>query len=91
MNIPGSDRIIRPVAQQGFAQQGQHVHIDTLQPEPTLTADGIWWHPVAVTDPTMQVGTSPLPVAEALDVIHNTLATQDAAHREGRRHVFHCA
>lgn len=91
MNIPTTDRIIRPVAQQGFAEQGEHVHIDTLQPEPTLTADGVWWHPVAVTDPAMQVATSPLPVSEALDTIRDTLATQDAAQREGRRHVFRCA
>lgn len=91
MNIPTSDRLIRPVAQQGFAEQGEHVHLDTLQPEPTLTADGVWWHPVAVTDAAMRVATSPLPVSEALDTIRDTLATQDAARREGRRHVFRCA
>lgn len=91
MNIPVSDRIIRPVAQQGSAEQGEHVHIDTLQPEPTLTADGVWWHPVAVTDPTMRVANSPLPVSEALDTIRDTLTTQNAAQREGRRHVFRCA
>lgn len=31
MNIPASDRLIRPVAAQGFAEQGEHVHIDTLR------------------------------------------------------------
>lgn len=91
LGIDYSSRLVRPVAQQGFANSGHRVSIDTLQPEPTLTADGIWWHPVAVTDPAMQVTTSPLPLAAALDTIRDTLVVQDGARREGRRHVFRCA
>jgi len=91
MNIAEVDRLIRPVAQQGAATEGQHVTIDMLAPEPTLTVDGLWWHPVAVTDPAMQVSTSPLPLAAGFAIIRDTLATQDAARGEGRRHVFRCA
>lgn len=90
LDIEPANRLIRPVAKQGFAQHGQPVSIDTLQPEPTITADGIWWHPVAVTDPAMRVADHPLPLAPALTTIRDTLAVQDAAHREGRRHVFRC-
>ncbi len=91
LDIEAADRLIRPVAQQGFAEYGQPVSIDTLQPEPTITNDGIWWHPVAVTDPAMRVADHPLPLAPAFDIIRDTVAVQDAAHREGRRHVFRCA
>jgi TusA-related sulfurtransferase len=91
LGVDESHRIIRPVAKQGFALEGQAVTVDSLEPEPTLTVDGIWWHPVAVNDPAMQVATSPLPIAAALDTIRDTLAVQDAARREGRRHVFRCA
>jgi hypothetical protein len=92
--IPETDRLVRPVARQGFAEEsgtGEHVTVDSLAPEPTITAEGVWWHPVAVTDPAMQVAAAPLPIAAALDTIRDTVAVQDAARREGRRHVFRCA
>lgn len=92
--IPEDDRLVRPVARQGFAEQsgtGQAVTVDSLAPEPTLTVNGIWWHPVAVTDPAMQVAVTPLPLGAAFDTIRDTVAVQDAARREGRRHVFRCA
>ncbi len=91
LDIAPEHRLVRPVAAQGFAEQGQSVGLDTLAPEPTLTADGVWWHPVAVTDPSMRVADDPLPLHTALDVVRDMLAVQDAAHQEGRRHVFRCA
>ncbi len=88
--IAREDRVIRPVAHEGFADGGVHVSIDTLEPEPTITADGAWWHPVAVTNPNMRIADSPLPVAEVFGVVRDTLAAQDAATRSGRE-VFRCA
>jgi uncharacterized Fe-S cluster-containing radical SAM superfamily protein/TusA-related sulfurtransferase len=88
--IAAEDRVIRPVAQEGYADHGIHVSIDTLEPEPTLTADGAWWHPVAVTNPHLRIHDAPLPLAEVFGVVRDTLAVQDAAAREGRE-VFRCA
>lgn len=88
--IAGEDRLLRPVAREGFAQAGVHVSIDTLEPEPTVTADGAWWHPVAVTNPHMRIADAALPVAEVFGVVRDTLAVQDAAARFGRQ-VFRCA
>jgi uncharacterized Fe-S cluster-containing radical SAM superfamily protein/TusA-related sulfurtransferase len=88
--IAVDDRLIRPVAHEGFADAGVHVSIDTLAPEPTVTADGAWWHPVAVTNPHMRIADAPLPVAEVFGVVRDTLAVQDAAARSGRE-VFRCA
>jgi len=88
--IDPADRIIRPVAQEGFADTGLHVSIDTLEPEPTITADGAWWHPVAVTNPNMRIADAPLPLAEVFGVVRDTMAVQDAATRSGRE-VFRCA
>jgi len=84
------DRLIRPVAREGFADTGVHVSIDTLEPEPTITADGAWWHPVAVTNHHMRIADAPLPVAEVFGVVRDTIAAQDAAARSGRE-VFRCA
>ena len=88
--IDPQDRIIRPVAAEGFAPTGIHVSIDSLEPEPTITADGAWWHPVAVTNPNMRIADDPLPLSEVFGVVRDTLAVQDAATRSGRE-VFRCA
>ena len=64
--------------------------IDSLEPEPTITADGAWWHPVAVADPNMRIADSPLPLSEVFGVVRDTIAVQDAAARTGRE-VFRCA
>lgn len=88
--IDREDRVIRPVAQEGFADSGVHVSLETLEPEPTITADGAWWHPVAVTDPNLRIADAPLPLAEVFGVVRDTLAVHDAAARSGRE-VFRCA
>jgi len=88
--IATADRLIRPVAHEGFADSGVHVSIDTLEPEPTITADGAWWHPVAVTNAHLRIAETPLPLAEVFGVVRDTLAVQDAAARSGRE-VFRCA
>jgi len=88
--IDREDRVIRPVAREGFADAGVHVSLDTLEPEPTVTADGAWWHPVAVTDPHLRIADGPLPLAEVFGVVRDTMAVQDAAARSGRE-VFRCA
>jgi len=84
------DRVIRPVAQEGFADQGMHVSLDTLEPEPTITNDGAWWHPVAVTDPHMRIADAPLPLSEVFGVVRDILQVQGAAAASGRE-VFRCA
>ncbi len=88
--IDRADRVIRPVALEGFADTGIHVSIDNLEPEPTITADGAWWHPVAVTNPHMRIHDGPLPISEIFGVVRDTLEVQDAASRAGRE-VFRCA
>ena len=88
--IDRQDRIIRPVAAEGFAPTGMHVSIDSLEPEPTITADGAWWYPVAVTNPNLRIADDPLPLSEVFGVVRDTLAVQDAATRSGRE-VFRCA
>jgi molybdenum cofactor biosynthesis enzyme MoaA len=90
IGIASQDRVIRPVAAEGFADTGMHVSIDNLEPEPTITADGAWWHPVAVTNPHMRIHDAPLPLSEIFGVVRDTLEVQDAASRTGRE-VFRCA
>lgn len=88
--IDREDRLIRPVAHEGYADHGVHVSLDTLEPEPTLTVDGAWWHPVAVTNPHLRIADAPLPLSEVVGVVRDTVAVQDAAAASGRE-VFRCA
>jgi len=88
--IDRADRVIRPVAAEGFAETGIHVSIDTLEPEPTITADGAWWHPVAVTNPNLRIADAPLSIEEIFGVVRDTLDVQGAASASGRE-VFRCA
>ena len=90
LEVAARDRLVRPVAAQGAAERGVHVTVDSLEPEPTLAVDGVWWHPVAVTDPTMKVADAPLPLGPSLDVVRDAVAVRAAARSEGRT-VFRCA
>lgn len=46
LGVPRADQVVRPVAQRGFADQGVTLTVDSLVPEVTVTADGVYWHPV---------------------------------------------
>lgn len=89
LGIAREDRLIRPVAKEGYADEGAEISIDNIEPEPTLTADGAWWHPVAVTNPQLKVADSPLPLQHVLEVMRDVVAVQEAAGAQGRA-VFRC-
>lgn len=88
--IPVADQVIRRVARQGFATTGLALTQDDLHPEPTVTADGVWWHPVGVTDPALKVTDEPLPLRAAVDRIRRILEVT-ASEREKTRRTFRCA
>ncbi|WP_248581654.1 radical SAM protein [Nocardioides sp. InS609-2] len=89
LGIAEEDRLIRPVAQEGYAEAGVEITLDSVEPEPTLTADGAWWHPVGVTNRHLRVADAPLPLAHVLDVVRDVVAVQAAAGSQGRS-VFRC-
>lgn len=80
---------MRPVAREGFAEAGMQISLDTIEPEPALTVDGAWWHPVAVTSNSLGVSKNPLPLAEIFAVMRDILDVRSASQTEGR-HVFRC-
>jgi MoaA/NifB/PqqE/SkfB family radical SAM enzyme len=87
-DIEPEDRLVRPVARVGFASWGLQLSAAELAPEPTLAADGAWWHPVAVADPTMKISSSPLPVATVFAVVRAALNAQ--GDRGAALHSFRC-
>jgi len=89
LGIADEDRLIRPVAKEGYADVGVPISLDSVEPEPTLTSDGAWWHPVAVTNRQLKVADAPLPLADVLEVMRDVVAVQEAAGAQGRT-VFRC-
>ncbi|WP_199042766.1 Rv1681 family radical SAM protein [Glycomyces salinus] len=83
------DQLIRRIARQGFAASGVVLTRDDLYPEPALAVDGVWWHPVGITDPDLRVTDSPLPVGAAIEAMDRAL--RQAAERQDRtRKAFRC-
>ncbi len=87
--IPPADRLVRPVARTGFAGYGVELSVGDLWPEPTLAADGAWWHPVGVSDEAMRVASTPLPVVTVLAVIRAAL-TDPGRDRASALSAFRC-
>lgn len=88
--VPVEDQVIRRVARQGFADSGVVLTRDDLYPEPTVAVDGVWWHPVGITDPALRVTDSPLPIGAAISEIERILEAT-AHQRDSTRKAFRCA
>jgi hypothetical protein len=88
--IAADDRLVRRIALRGLAEEGVALVRADLRPEPTVTADGVYWHPVGATDDDFFVISDPLPLARAFEAVR-------LAWEEERRFattlasVFHCA
>jgi hypothetical protein len=55
-----------------------------------VAVDGVWWHPVGITDPELRVTDSPLPIRAAIDEMERLLDAT-AQQRDHTRKVFRCA
>lgn len=88
--VPAEDQVIRRIARQGFAESGLVLTRDDLYPEPTIAADGVWWHPVGITDPALRVTGSPLPIGAAIAEMRRILDAS-AQQRDKTRKAFRCA
>ncbi|MEB0259961.1 hypothetical protein, partial [Undibacterium sp. 5I1] len=62
----------------------------SLIPEVTVTADGIYWHPVAARDENALVSRQILPLAPALDRV-SELFTQQWSSATSATSMFACA
>lgn len=77
LELSDDARVVRRIARQGAANVGLTVSRESLIPEICLTADGAWWHPVAVTDPSMKVADTWTPLAGVI----STVTDEFRAHR----------
>jgi len=88
--VPKEDRVIRPMALRGTADEGVAFSRAELEPEPTVTAGGLYWHPVGADDDDFLVTTEILPLARGLDAIERK-RSEDREFGASVASVFNCA
>jgi len=71
LGLAPDQQVIRRVAQQGAANQGLAVSRESLIPEVCITASGVYWHPVAATDPAMKVADRWAPLQPVIESIRD--------------------
>jgi hypothetical protein len=69
IGAPREDHLIRTVAHRGFADSGVELTLETLVPEVTITAEGVYWHPVSADHEDQLVTRSLFPLIDAIDEV----------------------
>ncbi|GAB7151223.1 radical SAM protein [Mycobacterium riyadhense] len=90
LGIARADQLVRPIALEGVASEGLALSRESLVPEVTVTADGVYWHPVAAIDERALVSRAIEPLAPALDKVNRLFAEQWARAAEAAA-LFPCA
>ena len=67
--IAPEDRVVRRIALRGFASDGVALARADLRPEPTITAAGVYWHPVGAADADFFLTADALPLARAFETV----------------------
>jgi pyruvate-formate lyase-activating enzyme len=88
--IAEQDRVIRHIALRGFADQGVALARADLVPEITVTADGVYWHPVGAEDRDLFVTADIFPLAEAFAAVRRAFA-REHEHQHRLAAIFNCA
>jgi pyruvate-formate lyase-activating enzyme len=88
--IGEEDRVIRHVALRGFATQGIALARADLVPEITITADGVYWHPVGAEDADLLLTREIFPLAASFALVRRAFDRENA-HRRRLATIFNCA
>jgi pyruvate-formate lyase-activating enzyme len=88
--IAAEDRVIRRIALRGSANEGVALSRADLVPEVTITADGVYWHPVGAEDADMLVTRDIFPLSESFAAVRRAFDREgEHAHKLAR--IFNCA
>jgi uncharacterized radical SAM superfamily Fe-S cluster-containing enzyme len=88
--IAAEDRVIRRIALRGSASDGVAVSRADLVPEVTITADGVYWHPVGAEDADLLVTREIFPLSECFAAVRRAFDREgEHAHKLAR--IFNCA
>jgi hypothetical protein len=88
--ISEEDRVIRRIALRGFAVEGVALARADLVPEVTITAQGVYWHPVGAEDADLLVTSDIFPLAESFAAVRRAFE-RESEHRRRLATIFNCA
>ena len=88
--IAAEDRVIRRIALRGSATEGVAVSRIDLVPEVTITADGVYWHPVGAEDADLLVTRDIFPLSEAFAAVRSAF-DREGEHANKLARIFNCA
>jgi pyruvate-formate lyase-activating enzyme len=88
--IKEEDRVIRRIALRGFAVEGVALARADLAPEITITAEGVYWHPVGAMDADMLVTPEIFPLNESFAAVRRAFE-RESQHRRRLATIFNCA
>ncbi|MBI2833857.1 MAG: radical SAM protein [Acidobacteria bacterium] len=89
-DIATEDRVIRRIALRGYATKGLALVRTDLLPEITITAEGVYWHPVGAEDADLLVTREMFPLAAAFDAVRRT-AEEEQRFQARLASIFYCA
>jgi uncharacterized radical SAM superfamily Fe-S cluster-containing enzyme len=88
--IAAEDRVIRRVALRGSANEGVALSRADLVPEVTITAEGVYWHPVGAQDTDLLVTRDIFPLSEAFAAVRRAFE-REGEHANKLARIFNCA
>jgi pyruvate-formate lyase-activating enzyme len=88
--IAAEDRVIRRVALRGSANEGLALSRADLVPEVTITAEGVYWHPVGAQDADLLVTRDIFPLSEAFAAVRRAF-DREGEHANKLARIFNCA
>jgi uncharacterized Fe-S cluster-containing radical SAM superfamily protein len=88
--IAAEDRVIRRIALRGAASKGVAVARADLVPEVTITAKGVYWHPVGAEDVDLLVTQDIFPLSEAFAAVRRAF-DREGEHANKLARIFNCS
>lgn len=89
-SVVEEDRVIRRIALRGVAGEGVALSRADLVPEVTITADGVYWHPVGAEDADLLVTRDIFPLADSFAAVRRAF-DREGEHAHKLAKIFNCA
>jgi pyruvate-formate lyase-activating enzyme/TusA-related sulfurtransferase len=88
--VSEENRVIRRIALRGSAREGIALARADLVPEVTITAEGVFWHPVGAEDGDLLVRRDIFPLAESFAAVRRAF-DREHEHQHRLARIFNCA
>jgi hypothetical protein len=89
-HVAEENRIIRRIAMRGSATDGVALARADLIPEITITAEGVYWHPVGAEDADLLITPEIFPLAESFALVRRAFS-RETEHQRRLARTFNCA